>query len=227
LVRLLLLSLLPSLALVPTPRFWSPHYLYIPLVFSSMLLAQATSRRPRVGTAVLVAICALFSVMSLVDSRRYKSDETLWTSEVEQRPQCREGHFYLGEASRESMHLEAAVEHYQAALEPVQGYLAYLDQPAANQNLGWSLLALGRPAEARARFNLALTVVQDAMDRRRLVHNLAAAAFALGEADETLRLLAPEMARPDAFAQSRLLYERALQLKAGVGEVVAPGRSSP
>ena len=32
------LALLPSLDLVPVMRFWSPHYLYVPLTFGAMPL---------------------------------------------------------------------------------------------------------------------------------------------------------------------------------------------
>jgi iron complex outermembrane receptor protein len=38
----------------------------------------------------------VLGIVSVIDARKYRSDLTLWTPEVEARSTCREGQFYLG-----------------------------------------------------------------------------------------------------------------------------------
>ena len=57
---LLALALLPAVQLVPVTRWWSPHYLYVPLAFAALLVAEEIERRAgERRTEVLVVAPAL------------------------------------------------------------------------------------------------------------------------------------------------------------------------
>ena len=118
---LLALSLLPALQLVPVMRWWSPHYLYLPLIFVAMLAAMlAPALIPR-GRAALMAAGAVAALVTARDDRRFRSDQSLWSAEVAAQPACREGHFYLAEAAREAGLPERAALHYQLAIAETAG----------------------------------------------------------------------------------------------------------
>lgn len=218
---LLALSLLPSLQIVPVMRWWSPHYLYVPAAFAAMLVAELADRRG--DRAVLAAriASALLGVVSLVDGRRYADDSALWTPEVEARSTCREGQFYLGEVDRQAHLWDRAAARYEKALAPRPGVLAYVDRPAALENLGGVRLEQGRFDDARAAFRDALDGTADPLARRRLVHDLAAATLAAGDAAEADRLLAPETARADALPESLVVRAIALERLGRADEAAA------
>jgi tetratricopeptide (TPR) repeat protein len=208
---LLALSLLPALQLVPVMRWWSPHYVYLPLACAAMLVAGVIDRSARPRAIVLAyAGAALLGVVTLVDGRRYADDEALWRPEVEARPACREGHFYLGEVARARQGWADAELHYRAALADWPGTLAYVDRAAAWQNLGAVELEQGDLAEARAAFARALELTSEPASRRRLLHNLAGIALQAGDAAEAWRLLEEEVARDDALPESIYLAAKAL-----------------
>jgi hypothetical protein len=206
---LLAIAVLPSLQLVPVLRWWSPHYVYIAMAFFAMLLAETAER---MSTALLAAGLAIFGSISLYDGRRFTDDTHLWTPEVAKQPACREGQFFLGEAARLDKHWEAAAKRYEAALAPRPNVLAYVDRGAALQNLGTVRLEQHRFHEARRAFAEALSGTIDEQRRRELTYNLAAAAFSDGDPAEVVRLLAPEISRPDALPAAvtldRLARER-------------------
>jgi hypothetical protein len=170
-------ALLPSLHLVPVMRWWSPHYLYVPLAFGAMLIADAVAARATrrrlwpVAGAVLVALAAI----SARDGLRFRSDASLWAPEVAANPACREGHFYLAEVDREAGRWEEAAAHYERAAAPTTGVLSYVDRGAALQNLGVVRLQQRRAGEAAAAFRAALAVTADRDERLRLAHNLRVA----------------------------------------------------
>jgi tetratricopeptide (TPR) repeat protein len=207
---LLALSVLPALQLVPVMRWWSPHYLYIPLIFAAMLAASAIpqGRAPVIAATVLAAAAA---VVVARDDLRFRSDQSLWSREVSAQPACREGHFYLAEAAREAQLPDRAAQHYQQAIAEDAGIISYVDRGAALQNLGVVQLEQRRFAEAATAFRAALQLAGNDRERRQLTHNLAAAELSVGHAAEAERLLAPETQRPDALRASLLLRARALE----------------
>jgi tetratricopeptide (TPR) repeat protein len=207
---LLALSLLGSLDLVPVMRFWSPHYLYVPLVFTAMLVAEAVDRWGRLARWGAGALIVGFGVLSLHEGARYRNDEAFWAREVEMSPACREGQFYLGEVARKQQRWKEAARRYELALAETPGILSYVDRLTALQNLGVVLLGEGRLAEAAERFSEALFVAPAGAERRGLVHNLATVAFRAGEPERVLRLLGPETGADDALPESVLLRARAL-----------------
>ncbi|HKQ69516.1 MAG TPA: hypothetical protein VJT73_09260 [Polyangiaceae bacterium] len=207
---LLFLSILPSLQLVPVMRWWSPHYLYVPLAFAAMLVAQALDLRSKGAVRWAVLGASLLAAMSFVEGLRYRSDESLWAPEVAADPTCREAHFYLAESAREARQWDEAASRYEHALASSPATLSYVDQLSTLQNLGVVRLEQHKPSEALVAFRAALGVAGDDEQRRRLTHNLATAELSTGNAQEAARLLAPEVVRTDALPASMLVRARAL-----------------
>lgn len=211
---LVAVTLLPVLQIVPVARWWSPHYLYLPLAFIAMELGVAGDRlvaaRPRAALA-LAGLASVLGVVTLVDGLRFADDAALWTSEVRKTPACREGQLYLGEVERTNGHWAAAGRRYEAALALRPGVLAYVDRSAALQNLGTVRFEEGRLSDARRAYLAALAGTLEPRRRRELIHNLAGAALADGDPAEAARLLESETSRPDALAESLELRAMALR----------------
>ncbi|WP_441291329.1 tetratricopeptide repeat protein [Sorangium sp. KYC3313] len=204
------LSLLPSLQLVPIMRWWSPHYLYVPLAFGAMLLTDAADRHGRRLWALVLVLGVPFTALSLREGRRYASDERLWVPEVSREPACREGQFFLGEVARDARDWEAAASRYERAAAPDADHLSYADELAALQNLGAVRFAQERWADARSAWTSALERSGDDREKRQITHNLAAVALRSGDPAEAARLLEPEAGRVDALPESLLIRARAL-----------------
>jgi tetratricopeptide (TPR) repeat protein len=204
---------LPLLQGVPAPRFWSPHYLYLPLAFLSLGLSRMLEARPswrRPVTFVAVPVLLVFAGICFAQGLRFKNDRTLFEPEVAKNPSCREAHFYLGDFFRNAGELERAAEHYEAALQPLPGVLAYVDGPAALQNLGLVRMQQRRFDEAERALEAALQATAQEPARRKLRHNLAAVHLARGDAAGADTLLGPETERPDAMPESLYLRAKAL-----------------
>ena len=211
------IALLPSLHLVPIMRWWSPHYVYVPLAFAAMIFGQGVEklatlmtgpRLPWVNRGVAALIC-VFGLLSLQAGLRYRTDVSLWQPEVKGEPGCREGQFFLAEASRDKGQLEQAAHQYEQAIQGQPGVLAYVDRGSALQNLGVVRLTQKRFTEAAAVFRSALPIVQG-HERRQLVHNLAAAELSAGNASQTESLLEEETQRADAMPASLFVRAHAL-----------------
>jgi len=184
---LLLLSLLPSLQLVPVMRWWSPHYLYLPLGFAAMLVVEAAERRVESALRYAAPLVAALGVLSLLEAPRYASDQAFWGPEVTAEPACREGHFYLAAAAHTARRLAQAGEYYEQALKRSRAVLSYVDRDAALQNLGVVRLEQGRFDDAAALFRQAIELNADPVARRGLTHNLATAEALLRRLPAELR----------------------------------------
>lgn len=209
-VLLLALAVLPSLQLVPVMRWWSPHYAYVPLAFFAVLAGSTLERLGPHAKRAAVVIAVMLAAITANEGRRYADDVSLWTPEVAARPACREGHYFLGDVAREAERWDEAAAHYEMALAPRAGVLAYVDRRAAFQNLGAVRLEQRRFVEARAAFRAALDGTTDERARRELTHDLALATMEAGDPAEAARLLEDEARRPDAFAASVELRRVAL-----------------
>jgi tetratricopeptide (TPR) repeat protein len=159
---------------------------------------------------VAIGVCAILAVASLASGRHLGSDATLWRREVDAEPCCREGQFYLGEVARQARQWDEAATRYELALAVTPNVLAFAPVVPALQNLGAVRLEQGRFAEAATVLRQALADAQGEDRQRELTHDLATALLQAGDAEQAARLLEPEVARPDAFAQSILVRARAL-----------------
>jgi len=207
------LSFAPILAIVPVPRLWSIHYLYVPLAFGAMAAAAALdARAPARAPLVAGLLAAALAVATLVECARLGSDVSLWEPEVRREPACREGQFYLGEARRKARDWEGAARFYTRALAVRRDVVAYVDRGAALQNLGVVRLEEERWSDAADAFREAYATSGRADDRgrRELRHNFAVALARSGQLEEASRVLAPEVARRDAMLESIYLRARVL-----------------
>lgn len=169
---LLALSVLPALELVPVPRWWSPHYLYVPLAFVAMLVIEALARR---SEKLPAALAVVLGALTFYDSRRYASDAELWTPEAQRQPACREAQFYLAEVARDAKRWDVAAKRYELALAERPNILAFVDHGAAYQNLGAVRFEQHRYEDAIAAWEKALEGSSDPRRRAELEYNLAAA----------------------------------------------------
>jgi tetratricopeptide (TPR) repeat protein len=188
---LLALAVLPSLQLVPVMRWWSPHYLYLPLTFAVMLMVDGMERWGEPALRWLGPVCLALGGLSLLDSRRFVSDEQLWTREVQLQPACREAHYYLGDVAIQAKRWSDAARHYERAVTAERGVMSYVDQDAALQNLGVAYLQQGRFDDARSAFQRALALQTMDGARDRLLQNLEAV-----EALSAKAALEPRVAEP-------------------------------
>ena len=208
---LLLVAILPSLQLVPVMRWWSPHYVYIALAFTSMLIAEYVCTRSTAAQRVAAFGLAMLGALTLITDLRFESDTTLWEEEVSADRTCREGHFYLAEVARAFRRWDDAASSYERALETSSGVLSYVDRVPALQNLGAVRLEQGRFADARVAFRTAIDAVADEGHRRLLLHNLATTELRAGNAEEAARLLEDEVSRSDALEASIFIRARAIE----------------
>jgi len=206
----LAVALLPALQLVPTPRFWSPHYLYLPLAFAAMLLAEQVYRLGRAEKLGVAVVTGGLLTASLTQGLRFHDDESLFGPEVAAEPRCREAQLYLADVRRARGDLEGAGRGYEAALAPVPGWLSYTDGRTAWQNLGLVRLRQGRLEEADHAVREALRLTASPLEQRRLGVNLASIALARGDPSSAERQLASESARADALAEALYLRAKAL-----------------
>lgn len=204
-------ALLPALNLVPVMRFWSPHYLYVPLVFGAMLVAELVERSGKAAFVGAAALGFVYVALSLRDGRRFRSDVALWRSEVALRPECREGHAFLGDAARAAGRWDAAASHYLRAVEPTAGHVAYVDPVAALYGLGAARVSQKRFDEARNAWRRAMALSTDERERRRLLHNLATLSLNAGDPAEAEQLLREETERARPFPESLFVRARALR----------------
>jgi tetratricopeptide (TPR) repeat protein len=171
---LLVLAVLPSLQLVPVMRWWSPHYLYLPLAFAAMLAAEGVERWGESALRRVAPVCLALGGLSLLDSRRYVSDAQLWSREIKLEPACREARYYLGDVAIQAQRWRDAAAHYERAVTPAPGIISYVDQGAALQNLGVAYFQQRRFEEARSAFQSALQIQSKEGSRRQLLQMLAA-----------------------------------------------------
>ena len=215
------LSLLPSLQIVPVMRWWSPHYLYVPLALLAMTAGALIAPMLRRPLPWVTIVALLFGVQTLRDAGRFRSDDTLWRREVSLHPECREGHFYLAEAHRERKELEQAAAHYALSVRETANVLSFVDLKSALANLGVVRLEQRRYLEARDAFRSAIALSTTDLDRRKFTHNLAAALLLGKDAEGAARALESETGRPDALPESLLIRARALHELGREGEAIA------
>lgn len=206
---------LPLAQVVPGPRFWAPHYVYVPLGWLCLVLAMELERRPR-----LLPIGGLLGLLlggfSLVDAPRFASDSSLFGAET-----CREARSYYGDWLRREGRLDEAVRVLELASEPPVRVLEFCDEAFTYQSLGLTRLAQRNDFEAELAFEKALELQSDPVGKRRITHDLAAVALLRGDPATTERLLRDEVLRGDALRESLELMARALLMMGRAGEAQA------
>jgi hypothetical protein len=128
------ICLLPSLDLLPLPRFYSPHYVYIavaPLGAFVVLLGRKMSGYGRKFYAVFRGIVfvwiAVMGFTTVSSGSSFRSDQTLFAPEVSKDARFSEGWFYLGNFYRLSGDLDAADSAYDRGLAVYPGIIRFYD----------------------------------------------------------------------------------------------------
>lgn len=204
--RWLALALLPLANLVPTPRLWSPHLLFLALLPFAWLVAEATAHRRHVW----LALVALLLFASAREPNRWRDDVTLFTAELREHPSCRQAHFQLGVDARAHDDWPRAGLHFERALAGTPGVVSFVDEAATLQNLAEVRLHQGRALDAEGLLGRALGYPLGETERREVRHDLAVALAAQGAWKRVDVLLEPETSRPDAFEPSLVLRAKAL-----------------
>jgi len=153
LVLFIFVALLPSLSIIPLPRFSSPHYGLITLpaigVVGILIYRRLTAHLTR--KIFISAIGLWLLVMTVTTFKagfRFKNDYTLFSPEVAKDDNFREGHFYLGDYFLRKKDYQSAEKHLEAALRTNPKVIAFIDRNAAMTNLAGVYLALEKYPQA-------------------------------------------------------------------------------
>ncbi|MBI5694847.1 MAG: tetratricopeptide repeat protein [Nitrospirae bacterium] len=108
---------------------FAERYLYLPVFGAVLILAAALDRlidRPaqfRAALALLCAVAAVYTVMSVDRNRVWVDNKTLWTDAVAKAPDAAIPHYNLGLIYTEEGRHDKAVEHLKAAVAARPDYV--------------------------------------------------------------------------------------------------------
>ncbi len=141
-VLFLAIALAPAANIIPLSRFSSPHYGYLAVLATAMLvlLVQRSLHHniPSASRYLNVAVIAWLVVMSAVtfaNGFQFRNDLTLFEPEVKREPLFLEGHFYLGNYFMQEGDDDRAAIEFEVALQNSPHVIAYVDRTAALINL--------------------------------------------------------------------------------------------
>jgi tetratricopeptide (TPR) repeat protein len=168
------LFLAPGLNIVPVPRAGSPHYAFLGILGAAILFVlviQLFKGTIRLG---LIAGIALWIIIAGLETYRtgflFKDDYQLFTAEIEQNPNFREAHYYLGNYYfKQGKHSQAEHE-YELALKQQPNVLAFVDEQSLKINYAGVQLAQQKYVQAE---QLLQEIYQDNPQNQLVVYNLA------------------------------------------------------
>jgi len=156
------IALMPY-ALIPQPQLFVEYRTYLANV--GLVLAVASfsrltpSGRERVPSAVVAAVATVFLLLTIRQNQRFHDGVSLWGDVVSKYPNAARGHVNLAAALADGGDLDAAVYHFDRALELAP------ESWSARAGLGFILEAKGREQEAIQRYLGALDLTPDPTDR--------------------------------------------------------------
>ena len=152
-------TLLPTL-LVPLNVLVNEHRLYLPSMAVAMMAAALFTRYRRAHPVLAGSMVALLAVsFALQDTARidvWQSRESLWSDAAGKAPGMPRPHIYLGDDLKEKSRHEEALRSYNTALRIHPSVLTGMDQVVIYNNIGSTLLAMGRSNEAILAYRTAL-----------------------------------------------------------------------
>lgn len=191
------ITLLPSLNIIPLPRFTSPHYSYFASVGIGLigsLIYEYVSREKtlinRLILACLITWVFLSTLSTFVGGFHYKNDLTLFGPEVENDKNFKEGLFYLGDYYLKRGDFEKAEGYYARALDVTEDVIAYVDKNALRTNLAMVKLAKGELGEAEELLNKVYDSVPK-KERANVSYNLALISFQKKDYKKVIGFLEP------------------------------------
>lgn len=196
------ITLLPSLSIIPLPRFNSPHYSFVaaPAAGVAVILIgkQIVNSFGLLGKAVFSLFAILWISLMAVNTFSagflFKNDLILFGPEVARDENYREGHFYLGDYYLRSRKLEEAIKHFEDSLIKKPKIIAFIDRPAAKINLAGAYFSQQKIEKAE---KLLREVANESSGTNRLnaLYNLAVIADRNGDYQEVVKLLRVEINR--------------------------------
>lgn len=164
-------ALLPVLNIIPIGHIMADRYLYLPVagfcvVISGLLLSAAPVPSPKgkqcpvsfhqynrcrhVSVAFIVALCASFSMMTLLRNRDWQNEYTFWTRILKEQPYNYNAHNNLGNYFYKQGRLDRAVRELEEAVSLNQNY------PEGHNSLGTMYMDKGFIDKAIAEYSLAI-----------------------------------------------------------------------
>ncbi len=203
---LFFVGLVPVLQIVPLPTLMNDRYLYFPMLGAAALggmgLERVLARGPRVRVAALVMAGVLLASMALatiVRTRVWKDDLTLWTDTTAKTPDSKLAWLSLGSSLVDAGRRGEGIRAFHRALELDPNYLAALN------NLGAQYNQLGQPANGRP---FLLRAVQVAPDSYEAHVNLGVGYAITGDLAEAERAFARALTiRPNSPAVEEALRD--------------------
>lgn len=163
------------------------HFQYLaalgPITLASATAAVAWSRRGwsvRAGRTLAGIVLVLLGGLTLMQTRMYRDEETLWRATLDRNPRSWMAHNNLGMLLADQGNIEEAIQEFGEALRDRP------DHPGALANLGGALLNQGRISEAEAALRKALTLEPASSAVR---NNLAQVLLADGRTGEAIEVL--------------------------------------
>lgn len=188
-------TLLPTLNVIPLPRFWSPNYGYSALIF--FIPAVLYTYQCITNQAVRYAMSALcfswiiigtYSTYSL--GTRMQNDLTLFEPEIAHALPFPEAHYYLGNAYLAKNNNALAKYHYEEALRDTTPYITFSDPIAISINYAGVLFKEEKLPQAYFVLRGIYDIVQG-HDRQTVAYNLAVIAYKQGNTTAVIQYLEP------------------------------------
>lgn len=205
------LFLSPTSSFVPIADLCVEHRMYLPLacVVTIGVLAISTAARrlslqsSRSSLIFLLAIAIVFSVMTHSRNRDYASEEAMWRSVIEDRPENYRAYDHLGTTLMDQNRLSEAIAAFQNALRIKP------DMPVIENNLANAYARSGNLDEAIALFQHILST-DPSLPRTHL--NLALALQMQGKTEEAVQHydvgLTPEIQEAGAWRNYALALQQ-------------------
>ena len=212
--------------------FVADHYQYVASLGLLALAGAAVHSvcgwlergRPFVRPAVCGALLLGLGVLTWRQCGMYADGETLWRTTLARNPICWSAHNNLGNALAAQGKFQAALPHYEMALQLKP------DCPEAHDNLGSALMTQGKLPAAIQHFKTALQIKPNLSDAWYNLGNALAAQGKLTEAiqhyERALQIkpglaaahvnLGSTLSAQGKWTEAIQHYERALQLKPGL-----------
>jgi 4-amino-4-deoxy-L-arabinose transferase-like glycosyltransferase len=152
-LTLILLLVSPTLNILPLPRFFSSHYLYLPSLMFSILLTVLVTKQGWILKVPILLWILIATIGTAISGKRLQDDFTLFSPAVAKDSCYREGHFYLGGYFLSQGSPLEAERHYFSSLKPLPGFYSFYDPMAGSIGLALAEIDLKNYSDAEAILN--------------------------------------------------------------------------
>jgi tetratricopeptide (TPR) repeat protein len=173
-------AFLPFMGIVPINAIWLEHWLYMPMVGISLLVAEAARSLPaakplaRPAYALLLVLCLALSWRSFDRAGEWADVETFYLNEIRHSGGNQRSFNNLAMHYADVGSPEKAIEYYQNAIAAAAVHGRPLPQP--HHNLGRAYASLGRWNEALVELRRALAIDPSFIYSLAFLHQITTAA---------------------------------------------------